>query len=183
MGKNLSTAQLTGQGRVGYNQAMDTGSLYSREDIRRLEKKKRLWTAALCIIAGAAFLACVSLCLLTNTANAERMERAVIALSGGAGCVCLYLRRFTVADTRHEIDHARMLLSGEGAVYEGVLTVTKERLRIRNSVTIRLVTLEEDGKPRRLKVIETRTARLAALEGRTVRVRVVNGYIAGAAAL
>ena len=76
-----------------------------------------------------------------------------------------------------------MLLSGEGAVYEGVLTVTKERLRIRNSVTIRLVTLEEDGKPRRLKVIETRTARLAALEGRTVRVRVVNGYIAGAAAL
>lgn len=162
---------------------MDIAPLYSPEDIRRLEKKKRRWTAALYIIAGAALVTCVALCLLTGTANAERMERAVIALSGGAGCVCLYLRRFTVAETRHEIDHARMLLGGKGDEYEGVLSLSEERLRIVNSVAIRLVDLEENGKPHRLKVIETRVPRLASLESRAVRVRVVNGYIAGAGAL
>ena len=157
--------------------------LYSPEDLRRLEKKKRMWTGLLAFIAGAALLTCAALCLMTTTANAPRMERSVIVLSGAAGCFCLYFRRFAVAETQHEIDHARMLLHDEGTEYAGTLSVTRERLRIRNSVTIRIVTLDEAGKSRRLKIIETRVKRLAPLEGRAVRVRVVNGYIAGAAAL
>ena len=183
MAKNLSTAQLTGGGTFGYNQAMETELLYSPEDILRLEKKKRIWTAVLAVIAGGALIACVTLCLITRTANAAQMERAVIVLSGAAGCLCLYLRRFAVAETGHEIAHAEMLLRDESAEYDGVLTVTKERLRIRNSIAIRLVSLTEGGEVRRLKVIESRAKRLSAYEGRTVRLRVVNGYVAGVRAL
>ena len=175
----MSTAQLTESAADGYNQAMELEMLYSPEDISRLEKKRRMWLAVLAVVAGGALLTCVGLCLATNTANAPQMERAVIVLSGAAGCVGLYLRRFTAADTRHEIDHARMLLRDEGTEHTGVLTVTKERLRIRNSVTIRMIELEEGGKKTRLKVIESRVRRLMPYEGRTVRLRVVNGYIAG----
>ena len=156
---------------------------YSPEDISRLEKRKRLWIAVLAIVAGGALLTCVGLCLAANTANAPRMERAVIILSGAAGCVCLYMRRFTVGDMRHEIDHARMLLRDHGTEHTGVLTVTAERLRIKNSVTIRLIELEEGGRKTRLKVIETRVKRLALYEGKSVRLLAVNGYIAGVAKL
>lgn len=179
----MSTAQLTDGGTVGYNQAMETEMLYSPEDILGLKKKKRIWTAVLALIAGGALIACVTLCLLTRTANAGQTERAVIVLSGAAGCLCLYLRRFVVAETGHEIAHAEMLLRGDGArEVAGVLTVTRERLRIVNSVTIRLVSLDGDGDAKRLKVIESRADRLAPFQGKAVRLRVVNGYIAGVGA-
>lgn len=159
---------------------MDMELLYSPGEILGLKKKKRIWAAAVLILAAGAFLGCVGLCLAADTVNAERMERSVIVLSGAAGCLCLYLRRFIVAETGHEIGHAQMLLQGDDAEeIAGVLTVTRERLRIVNSVAIRLVSLDEGGKPRQLKVIESRVSRLMPYEGRTVRVRVVNGYIAG----
>lgn len=179
----MSTAQLTAGDAVGYNQDMETFALYSPEDLLVLEKKKRLTAAALAVIAGGGLVTCVVLCLCAGTANADVMEKATIAVSVIAGWVCLYLRRFSLADARHEIDHARMLLHGEGEIFTGVLTVTKERLRITNSIRIRIVTLDRDGKTMRLKVIESRAARLEALNGRRVRVSIVNGYIAGAAAL
>lgn len=163
---------------------MDMEMLYSPEEILGLKKKKRIWTATVLTLAVGAFLGCVGLCLAADTANADRMERTVIVLSGAVGCLCLYLRRFIVEETGHEVGHAQMLLQGDDAEeIAGVLTVTKERLRIINSVTIRLISLDEDGKPRQLKVIESRVSRLAPYEGRAVRVRVVNGYIAGVAEL
>ena len=153
--------------------------LYTPEDIRRLEIKKRRWKTALYIIAVGALSVCIALCALTRTGNAAQMEKAVIVLSALAGWLCLYIRRFPVKDTGHEIDHARMLLEGNGEVLSGELTVTKERLRIKNSITFRTVMLNAPGKSLRLKVIESRVRRVSALEGRPVRVEVVNGYIAG----
>ena len=99
----MSTAQLTESAGDGYNQVMDTNMLYSPEDISRLEKKKRIRIAVVWLIAGGSLLACVGMCLAANTANAPQMERAVIVLSGAAGCVCLYLRRFAVGDALLEL--------------------------------------------------------------------------------
>ena len=156
-----------------------TEKLYSPGDIRRLEIRKRRWKAALYIIALGALAVCVTLCFLTRTSNAARMEKAVLVISALAGWLCLYIRRFPVQDAGHEIDHARMLLDGKGEVFCGTVTVTKERLRIKNSITFRTVVLDAPGEAVLLKVIESMVPRITALEGRPVRAEVVNGYIAG----
>ena len=159
------------------------GKLYSPEDIRRLEKKKKNISAALLITAVVTLAACVGLALLATTATAAAMERGVILLSGGLGCVWLYIRRFAAEETDHELAHARMLSGGEAEAVRGTLTVTEERLHIRNSITFRTVLLEDGGRMHHLKIIENRVKALRPLEGRQVDADVVNGYIAGVRAL
>ena len=159
------------------------GKLYSPEDIRRLEKKKRNIAAVLWVMAAGTLAVCVSMALLATTATAAAMERCVILLSGGLGCVWLYIRRFAAEETDHELAHARMLSGGEAEAVRGKLTVTEERMRIRNSITFRTVLLEDEGRLQRLKVIESRVKALRPLEGRHVEANVVNGYIAGVRAL
>ena len=153
--------------------------LYSPGDIRRLEKKKQYTAAALRVFAGALIVLCAGLAMLTTTATAAATERAVMLISGAGGCLWLYLRRFLLSETGHELSHARMLSEETGETLHGLLTVTEERMHIRGSITFRTVLLSGDGGERRLKVIESRAGALKALEGRTAKVRVVNGYVAG----
>ncbi len=152
--------------------------LYSPEEISRLEIKKKKWRAVFWCIALGALAGCVGLALGTRTANEPQMQRSAILLSTAAGWVDLYIRRFVISALGHEITHAGMLLESERQSCEGVLTVTKERLRIRNSVTIRMLQLENGGKPQRVKVIETKVGALEALNGRRVRLWTANGYAA-----
>lgn len=152
--------------------------LYSPEEISRLENKRKRWRIVFWCIAGAALAGCVGLCFLTRTANEPQMARAAILLSIAAGWTDLYIRRFVVAAAGHEITHARMLLETERDAWEGVVGVTSERLRIRRSVSIRMVRLEDAGQTRRLKVIEEKAGALAALDGKRARIYTSNGYIA-----
>lgn len=160
-----------------------SGRLYSSEDIRRLEKKKKNSAAALLICAGVTLAACVALALLATTATSAAVEKAVILLSGGGGCVLLYFRRFVAADTDHELRHAQMLAGDKGETVQGMLTVTKTRMHIVNSITFRTILLTDGGESRNLKVIESRVKALQPLEGCPVEAYVVNGYIAGVRAL
>ena len=152
--------------------------LYSPEEISRLEKKRKVWRAVFWCVALAALAVCAVLALLTRTANELQMRRLAILVSIAAGWADLYIRRFVIADTGHEITHARMLLDSERETCEGVLTVTKERLRIRNSVAIRMVHLDDHGTVRRIKIIETKAGELAELNGVRVRLCLANGYAA-----
>ena len=157
--------------------------LYSPEEISRLEKKRKNWRLAFWRIAALARAGGVWLCFLTRTANEPQMERAAIVLSIAAGWVDLYIRRFVIAAAGHEITHARMLLETERETCEGVVDVTAERLRIRNSVSIRTVKLTDAGQARRLKVIEEKAGALAAVNGKRLRLYTANGYIAAWEAL
>lgn len=156
----------------------NTQELYSPRDIARLKRKNNIEKVVVWLIAAAVLAVCVLLCVNTTTANAVRMEYSTIAVFTVAGWVDLYLLRFAVAYGRHEIQHAEMLRAGEREELRGVLAVTKERLRIRNSVSIRIVTLEQDGQARRLKVIESRVRQLERLAGRETALYVANGYVA-----
>ena len=157
--------------------------LYSPGDISRLEKKRRTWRLVFWTIALAALAGCVGLALHAHTANELQMEHAAIVLSAAAGWVDLYIRRFVIVDTRHEITHARMLMEETRQSCEGVLTVTRERLRIKNSVTVRMVQLDDHGSVRRVRVIESKAGVLSGLSGRRVRIYTANGYAAAWEAL
>lgn len=152
--------------------------IYSPGDLRRLEQKKTV-SAALCWSLGiGAFAACVALCATANTRNAQKMEFLCIAVWVLAGWMVLYLRRFVLQETRLELQHARMLLQGEAEAVQGRVTVTKERLRIINSIRITIVELENEGGKRRLKVCTSREKKLKAA-GEELTLYLVSGYIAG----
>ncbi len=152
--------------------------LYGPEDIRRLEQKRTI-SAALCWLLGLGGLTvCVTLCALTNTGNARRMELLCIAVWVLAGWVLLYLRRFVLRESLLELQHARMLLQGDAEALHGRVRVTKERLRIVNSIRITMVELENKRNEPRPRVCAYREKPLRNA-GEEQAIWLVNGYIAG----
>ena len=148
-----------------YNDPMENMTpLYSPGDLLRLEKKIET-TRRFCWALGiAALIACVVLCLLTDSGNAWRTELSCIALWTAAGWIVLYLRRYTLSETRAERQHARMLLhpDGQSETLRGHVTVTEERLRIIGSIRFTVVLLENEDGTRRLKVCSSRAGKLRA---------------------
>lgn len=158
---------------------MDTiRELYSRQDIKRLETtSKRAGLAAL-LTAAATLAVCVILCCLTDMDNAAAMEKAVVAVSVAGGWIVIYLRNWPVKELRAECGHAEMLLEGERETIEGVLTLSKERMRIRGSIRFYALTLQDGEETRRGKVVASRAEKLRAEEGKKIRLYLVNGYAA-----
>ena len=152
---------------------------YRPEDQDRLktrETKARAWVWAL---AGLTLALCVLFCCLTNTANAGRMEIATLITSCVGGWLVIYGRTFGVQEARHEREHAAYLIEAEQTAVRGRLTVTKERLRIRGSIRIRILLLEDGKATRRLKVNETKVRALRPYDGKTVTLILAGGYVAG----
>ena len=158
---------------------MDTiRELYSRQDIKRLEQASKRAGLAAALIAAATLIACVILCCLTDTDNAAAMEKAAVAVSVAGGWIVIYLRNWPVKELRAECGHAQMLLEGERETLEGVLTLSKQRMRIRGSIRFYPLTLTDGNETRRSKVIASRAEALRAMEGKRLRLYAVNGYVA-----
>lgn len=158
---------------------MEALNFYRPEDLDRLkqkEKRERAWVLAL---GGLTLLLCVLFCCLTTTANANRMELATLITSCVGGWIVIYRRLFGVLEAKHEREHAGYLLSAEKSAIRGKLTVTKDRLRIRDSIRIRILLLEDGKKTHRLKVNETKARALRPYDGRTVTLTMAGGYVAG----
>ena len=153
--------------------------LYSPADIPRLEKKIKRERRLIWALAGLTLAACIVLCCLTNTANAEEMELAAILCSTVGGWLVIYRRLFGLLETRYELQHARYLLETPGDILRGRLSITKERLRIKNSIRIRILLLEDGEQTRRLKVNETRLKALRPWDCKQVTVELAGGYVAG----
>ncbi len=170
---------MTGGEEDDYNQDMEAIEFYRPEDLSRLkqkEKRERAWVWAL---GGLTLLLCVLFCCLTTTANANRMELVTLICSCLGGWLVIYRRVFGVQEARHEREHASYLLSAERSTVRGKLTVTKDRLRIRDSIRIRILLLEDGKKTQRLKVNENKVRDLRPFDGKTVTLTLAGGYVAG----
>ena len=150
--------------------------LYSDGDLARLERRVNAWRLALWILVLAALTACVTLIQLTTTGNAAGMERAVIVTSTLTGWVVIYGSTYIVTAGKRELGHARMLREEERQRVEGPVTVTRERIVIRGSITARRVETPTGEGRRRLLVCEGRAAALAAAE--VSAVYTAHGYVA-----
>lgn len=158
---------------------MEAIVFYLPEDLSRLkqkEKRERVWVWAL---AGLTLALCVLFCCLTNTANAGRMETATLITSCIGGWLVIYGRVFGVQEARYEREHAAYLIGAEQTSVRGKLTVTKDRLRIRGSIRIRNLLLEDGKTTRRLKVNENKVRDLRPFDGKTVTLILAGGYVAG----
>ena len=136
--------------------------LYSDSAMTRLERRIMGWRILLWALSAGALAACLGMIARTGTANAARMELAVICVSTLTGWVVIYGGIFVVTAARRELAHAKMLRREERQAVSGAVTVTKERVAIRNSITARRVEVVTDGQTRRLLVCETRADALAS---------------------
>ena len=136
--------------------------LYDDAAMTRLERRIRRWRAALCALCAGALAVCVWMAAHTGTVNAARMEWTVIGVSTLTGWVVIYIGIFVVTAARRELAHARMLRRETRQAVSGDVTVTDERVVIRNSITARRVEVTADGQTRRLLVCESRADALAA---------------------
>lgn len=152
--------------------------LYSRQEIERLENTTKRAGLAAALLAAATLIACVLLCCLTDRDNAAVMEKAAVWTSVLGGWIVVYLVNNPVKDLRYERGHAEMLLEGERESIEGVLALSEQRMRIRGSIRFYPLTLTDGEETHRSKVIASRAERLRPLNGRRLRLYVVNGYVA-----
>ena len=136
--------------------------LYDDAAMARLERRIRRWRVLLWALCAGALAVCVWMIVHTGTVNAARMELAVIGISTVTGWIVIYAGIFVVTAARRELAHAGMLRREERETARGAVTVTDERVVIRNSITARWVEVSADGKTRRLLVCETRAGDLAA---------------------
>ena len=162
--------------RMCYTSDMKKIELYSRDELGRLKRKNRRWTAALIAVSAAAVAVCAGLCVLTTTGNAKTMERAAITVFTLAGWFCLYCLRFVVLRGKAELTHGEMLLAGERSEMTGYLELAPETVQIRGSIAVRRVWVTDGRETRRASV----NARKAALlpVGRQAALYLVNGYVA-----
>ena len=159
---------------------MDTiQEFYRPEDLVRLEKKMKRERVTAWALAGATLALCVLFCCMTTTRNAERMELATLIASCLGGWLVIYRRVFGVQDAKHELEHARHLLDTPRTVLRGKLEITRERLRIKDSIRIRILLLDDGEQKRRLWVNETKVSALRSRDGQQVSLRMVGNYVAG----
>ena len=150
--------------------------LYGEAEMQHLKRKVRGWNIALCSLGLAALAACIVLTALTRTANAGRMELAVIITSTVAGWLVIYFGIFAALEGRHELNHADMLGKEERTRIVGTPTVTKQRVVIRHSITARRVEVQTEGETQCLLVCESRAK---ALENSgAVALYAAHGYVA-----
>ena len=123
---------------------------YGPADLGRLDRKIRRERLAVWGLAALTLGLCVLFCSLTTTRNAGRMELYTLVTSCLGGWIVIYLRVFGLQESLHEREHARYLMRSERKTVRGKLGITKERMRIKNSIRFRILTLEEDGKTQRL---------------------------------
>ena len=152
---------------------------YGPADLGRLDRKIMRERIAVWGLGALTLGLCVLFCCLTTTRNAGRMELYTLVTSCLGGWIVIYLRLFGLQESLHEREHARYLMRGERRELRGKLGITKERMRIKNSIRFRILTLEEDGKIQRLKVNETRVRDLKPFEGQSVTLVLSGGYVAG----
>ena len=120
----------------------------------------------------------IILCTRVNTANAQMLQVACIALFTLAGWTCILLLWFAYTPAKAQAVHIGGMFSAESKTYEGVLTIHKESFCIPKSVTVRKATLATAEGPLALSISAALVPQLPK-SGTAVRVTTVRKYITG----
>ncbi|MBO4847971.1 MAG: hypothetical protein J5586_02350 [Clostridia bacterium] len=152
-----------------------TVELYSQDDIAAIEKKRRIWIAAAAAAALITLAVCVYFCIRANTLNAERMLLYCIISSVIGGWIVISILRFPVYDLKYAKRHTMAILTGEREEVRGDFTVTDERVRIINGVSMYKVAVDGAERVRSLQLFADKKE---LFDGSAHSVISVHGFIA-----
>ena len=151
--------------------------LYDRAETEKHLSTGNRWMLFAAVVGAVALIACVVCCVLTNTANAARMESATILIST-LGC---WLVAFSLTARAYPLKqlavHERNVLEAERETLTGTFSLEPEVLQIPKSVSIRKVVVCDGIDTRRLSIRSDKAELLRRLEGRKVTFRLAYGYI------
>lgn len=149
---------------------------YSQEALARMRRQvRRTGTLALSLTLAATAV-CVFLCTRVTTGNALRLQWTVIGLFTLTGWTALLLTNLVIRPCRAEADHMAGILREEPEEHSGILHSLPGAFRIPKSITVRSLTLQEEGATLELR-LDARFLKQIPPDGSRVRVRTVRKYI------
>ncbi len=153
-------------------------ALYTEEEAAALRKRAGRCRLAMLLTAGIGLALCVVLCFLVTTANAGRMQIAVIAVSVLAGWAVILIWALGRQPSHAEGTHMESLLANtEREFHTGYLTPQPQIRHLPRSIQVQTVLLEtEDHQQRKLSVLARKCADLPQ-RNILVRVETARNYI------
>lgn len=126
--------------------------LYTLEENSRIKKKIKIWTAVLGVFVFLCLAACIVLLCLANTENMNRMLVAVIVISSVGGCVAIYVAFNVITAAARKVAHSDIMLSESREIVYGSFTVSKYKVKIKNSITVKHVFVRNGQNMKRINV-------------------------------
>ena len=149
---------------------------YTADDYARLTKKYKVWRTVLIVFCAAILCACIVIVAMTDARNEGAMRIAVSVTSGVGGAVAIYIASFPFLGSRRLAEHISHMLDGEREEHVGAAKVSPMKFKIRNSITVRRVTLTDEGREEHVNV-NADMARLVPQDGKRYAFETVHGYI------
>jgi len=142
-------------------------------------RKTCLWLT--CAAAGLTLIACVGMCVLTNTGNAAVMERRTIVTAILGGWLSIWLLLNPLAALRAEEKHNDTIARGreEAEYLTGSVTIEQQVICIAKSIDIQKLRVETGTEQRRVNIHCRRAKALQPLQGKRLRLQVIHGYVTG----
>lgn len=150
--------------------------LYTKEKADQLRRKADQARTAAWLTAASALTACIVMCCLVRTANAGALQITVISVSVLAGWAVILLTALVTRPARAEAEHMLGLLADTPQEHEGILTLKPDWVSIPKSITVRKVSLEENGSTLSLN-LNSRMVSALPENGSRVRLLTVRSYI------
>ena len=111
----------------------------TEEELSLWKKRQKRLILIFGIMACAAVIAFIVLCLLVRTENAQTFHRILIAVAVAAGWICISIHVLGIQEARTQAGHLDMLLKGEKEILTGRMTLTRESISIPKSKGCSLV--------------------------------------------
>ncbi len=151
---------------------------YSQADALRMGRRAKASLYASLALLLSALIACVVLCALVNTANAESMLYTVIGLFTLAGWIAILLLRLVYAPSAAICRHMKSILNGEEEALEGRISLSPAAFQIPKGILARKAALQAEGEEEARKLnIDARFVKKLPPDGTRVRVRTVRKFI------
>lgn len=155
---------------------MKTTELYGEAYVARTERNNRIWTVLTCVLALGCLAVCVGLCAGLTTANANRTQLLVTAVSAVGGWIVIFLLSCVVLPAKRELAHLKTLQGEPRERLVGQVTPEAQRLAIRRSITVQRLRVETDEGPRRVSVNVRALRRLPKLPAQ-LTLYTAHGYV------
>ena len=150
--------------------------LYTPRAADKWQKKAKGLLTAVFLTIGLSLAACILLCRLVNTANAETIYGVVVGISTLAGWTVMLLISLAYLPARAEAAHIRGVMQGEAEELTGCLRVDRQKWVIPGSVSFYKATLTQGEESRTLN-LNAALATSFPPQGAKVRLRTVRKFI------
>ena len=145
-----------------------TIELYQKNDLRKLRRMLVIQIAALAAVAMVTLAACILICTKVNVYNAKELLYWCVGISVLGSWIALSIRIFGLDGIRCAIKHTDAMLEGEREIITGTFTLTDERVRVRNGVSMIRVRCDSPERVGALQLYEKKKEQFIAHMAKTV---------------